>query len=30
MDSFAPLIGDEIRLDFVVVAHRVQPADARR
>jgi polyisoprenoid-binding protein YceI len=30
MDSFAPLISDEIRLDFVVVAHRVLPADARR
>jgi polyisoprenoid-binding protein YceI len=30
MDSFAPLIGDEIRLDFVVVAHRVLAADAPR
>jgi polyisoprenoid-binding protein YceI len=30
MDSFAPLISDEIRLEFVVVAHRVPAADARR
>lgn len=28
MDSFAPLIDDEIRLDFVVVAHRLPAADA--
>jgi polyisoprenoid-binding protein YceI len=30
MDSYAPLIGDEIRLDFVVVAHRAPAADALR
>ncbi len=30
MDSLAPLISDEVRLDFVIVARRVLPADARR
>ena len=30
MDSYAPLIADEIRLDFVVVAHRAPAADALR
>ena len=28
MDSFAPLVDDEIRLGFVVVAHRMPSADA--